>query len=43
MKVVITPDHVTLTSKSYQQTNKMTKLNPRPVYHQTANPNATNS
>ena len=43
MKVVITPDHVTLTSKSNQQTNKMTKLNPRPVYHQTANPNATNS
>ena len=44
MKVIITPDSVTLTNyKSLVQSNTMTKLNPRPVYHQTANPNATNS
>ena len=43
MKVIITPDHVTLTNYSSQQSNTMTKLNPRPVYQQTANPNATNS
>ena len=43
MEVIITPDHVTLTNKSYVQSNTMTKLNPRPVYHQKANPNATNS
>jgi len=44
MKVVITPDSVTLTNyKSSQETNNVTKLNPRPVYHQKANPNATNS
>ena len=44
MEVVITPDSVTLTNyKSLVQSNTMTKLNPRPVYHQTANPNATNS
>ena len=44
MKVIITPDSVTLTNyKSSQETNNVTKLNPRPVYHQTANPNATNS
>ena len=44
MKVVITPDSVTLTNyKSSKETNNMTKLNPRPVYHQKANPNATNS
>ena len=44
MEVIITPDSVTLTNyKSLVQSNTMTKLNPRPVYHQTANPNATNS
>ena len=44
MKVIITPDSVTLTNyKSSQETNNVTKLNPRPVYHQKANPNATNS
>ena len=44
MKVVITPDSVTLTNyKLPKETNNVTKLNPRPVYHQTANPNATNS
>ena len=43
MEVIITPDHVTLTNKSLVQSNTMTKLNPRPVYHQSANPNATNS
>ena len=43
MEVIITPDNVTLTHYSSKETNNMTKLNPRPVYHQTANPNATNS
>ena len=44
MQVVITPDSVTLTNyKLPKETNNVTKLNPRPVYHQTANPNATNS
>jgi len=44
MKVIITPDSVTLTNyKSSRETNNMTKLNPRPVYQQSANPNATNS
>ena len=44
MEVVITPDSVTLTNyKLPKETNNVTKLNPRPVYHQTANPKATNS
>ena len=43
MEVVITPDSVTLTHTLPKETNNVTKLNPRPVYHQTANPNATNS
>ena len=44
MEVVITPDSVTLTNyKSSQETNNVTQLNPRPVYKQSANPNATNS
>ena len=43
MEVIITPDHVTLTNKSLVQSNTMTKLNPRPVYHQKANKYATNS
>ena len=43
MEVIITPDHVTLTNKSSQETNNVTKLNPRPIYQQQANPNATNS
>ena len=44
MKVVITPDSVTLTNyKSSKETNNVTKLNPRPIYQQSANPNATNS
>ena len=43
MEVVITPDHVTLTNKSLVQSNTMTKLNPRPVYQQSANKYATNS
>tara|TARA_B100000678_G_scaffold148761_1_gene124083 strand:+ start:24 stop:359 length:336 start_codon:yes stop_codon:yes gene_type:complete len=43
MEVVITPDHLTLTNKSYVQSNTMTKLNPRPVYQQSARSNATNS
>jgi len=44
MEVVITPDSVTLTNyKSSKETNNVPKLNPRPVYQQSANPNATNS
>jgi len=44
MKVVITPDSVTLTNyKSSKETNNVTKLNPRPVYQQTARSDATNS
>ena len=43
MQVIITPDHVTLTHYSPSLSNTMTKLNPRPVYQQSANPNATNS
>ena len=44
MRVVITPDSVTLTNyKSSKETNTMPKLNPRPIYQQSANPNATNS
>ena len=43
MEVIITPDHVTLTHYSPSLSNTMTKLNPRPVYQQSANPNATNS
>jgi len=44
MKVIITPDSVTLTNyKSSKETNNVTKLNPRPIYQQSANPNATNS
>ena len=44
MKVIITPDSVTLTNyKSSQETNNVTKLNPRPIYQQNANPHATNS
>ena len=44
MRVVITPDSVTLTNyKSSKETNNVTKLNPRPIYQQSANPNATNS
>jgi len=44
MKVVITPDSVTLTNyKSSKETNNVPTLNPRPVYQQSANPNATNS
>ena len=44
MQVVITPDSITLTNyKSSKETNNVTKLNPRPVYQQSANPNATNS
>ena len=44
MKVVITPDSVTLTNyKSSKETNNVSTLNPRPVYQQSANPNATNS
>ena len=44
MEVVITPDSVTLTNyKSSKETNNVTKLNPRPVYQQTARSDATNS
>ena len=44
MKVVITPDSVTLTNyQSFKETNNVTKLNPRPIYQQQANPHATNS
>ena len=44
MEVVITPDSVTLTNyKSSKETNTMPKLNPRPVYQQSARSNATNS
>ena len=43
MKVVITPDYITLTNTNLQETNTMPKLNPRPIYQQSANPNATNS
>ena len=44
MEVIITPDSVTLTNyKSSKETNTMPKLNPRPIYQQSANPNATNS
>ena len=44
MKVIITPDSVTLTNyKSSQETNNVTQLNPRPVYQQSARSNATNS
>ena len=44
MEVIITPDSVTLTNyKSHQETNNVTKLNPRPVYQQSARSNATNS
>ena len=44
MEVVITPDSVTLTNyNSHQETNNVTKLNPRPVYQQSARSNATNS
>ena len=44
MEVIITPDSVTLTNyKSSKETNNVTQLNPRPVYKQSANPNATNS
>ena len=43
MEVIITPDHVTLTNKSSQETNNVTQLNPRPVYQQKARSNATNS
>ena len=43
MEVIITPDHVTLTNYSSQQSNTMTKLNPRPVYQQSARTNPTNS
>ena len=44
MKVIITPDSVTLTNyNSSKETNNVTKLNPRPIYQQQANPNATNS
>ena len=44
MKVIITPDSVTLTNyKSSQETNNVTQLNPRPVYQQKARSNATNS
>lgn len=44
MEVIITPDSVTLTNyKSSKETNTMPKLNPRPVYQQSARSNATNS
>ena len=44
MKVIITPDSVTLTNyKSSQETNNVTQLNPRPVYQRRARSNATNS
>ena len=44
MKVIITPDTVTLTNyNSSKETNNVPKLNPRPIYQQQANPNATNS
>ena len=43
MEVIITPDHVTLSPKYLKEINTMTKLNPRPVYHQNARINATNS
>jgi hypothetical protein len=43
MEVIITPDHVTLTQQLPKETNNVTQLNPRPVYHQTARSNATNS
>lgn len=44
MEVIITPDSVTLTNyKSSKETNNMPKLNPRPVYQQSARSNATNS
>mgnify|MGYP001259803691 FL=1 len=44
MKVIITPDSVTLTNyQSSQETNNVTQLNPRPVYQRRARSNATNS
>ena len=43
MEVIITPDNVTLTHYSSKETNNVPTLNPRPVYQQSANPNATNS
>ena len=43
MEVIITPDLEQLYANHSKETNTMTKLNPRPVYQQSANPNATNS
>ena len=43
MEVIITPDVEQLYANHSKETNTMTKLNPRPVYQQSANPNATNS
>ena len=43
MEVIITPDLEPLYVNHSKETNTMTKLNPRPVYQGTANPNATNS
>ena len=43
MEVIITPDLEPLYVNHSKETNTMPKLNPRPVYHQKANPNATNS
>ena len=43
MKVIITPDHVTLSPKYLKEINTMPTLNPRPVYQQSARSNATNS
>ena len=43
MEVIITPDLEQLYANHSKETNTMTKLNPRPVYQQTARSNATNS
>ena len=43
MEVIITPDTEQLYANHSQETNNVPTLNPRPVYQQTANPNATNS
>ena len=43
MEVIITPDLEPLYANHSKETNTMTRLNPRPVYQGTANPNATNS
>jgi hypothetical protein len=43
MEVIITPDHITLTNNYQQETNNVAQLKPRPIYHQNARSNATNS